>query len=245
MFSEAVTRPTGRIRPGSRGALNLPDVFSNAKPAQPLSSASVRESCWTSTSELCTGGGTQHRPPLHDEHGYTVHEATLLAADLISQGVDARRLLKEYTSYDTVGNAYFTLMSHAIPAKWSRVAVVTSDFHMPRSRALYSDIFSLGSAHLPDPYRAAITQPPANVLPPRFLLEFFAAPDEGALSPEVLKARRMREATSLAEWKQNFAKIDCLADFHRWLYATHKCYAVARQHEFAVSDIGDLDRQTY
>jgi hypothetical protein len=28
------------------------------------------------------------------------------------------------------------------------------------------------------------------------------------------------------------ATIASLADFHAWMYATHLCYSVARQHEF-------------
>lgn len=51
--------------------------------------------------------------------------------------------LQETASFDTVGNAYMSLCIHALPAAWRRLAVVTSDFHMPRSRALFADIFRL------------------------------------------------------------------------------------------------------
>jgi uncharacterized SAM-binding protein YcdF (DUF218 family) len=52
------------------------------------------------------------------------------------------------SSYDTVGNAYFSLAIHALPAGWRRLAVVTSDFHMPRSRALFAGVYRLGSRSL-------------------------------------------------------------------------------------------------
>ena len=34
------------------------------------------------------------------------------------QGIPAKNLLKEVSSYDTVGNAYFCLVIHALPAGW-------------------------------------------------------------------------------------------------------------------------------
>ena len=48
----------------------------------------------------------------------------------------------QVSSFDTVGNAYFALTIHAIPAGWRKVAVVTSAFHMPRTRALFEDLWS-------------------------------------------------------------------------------------------------------
>jgi uncharacterized SAM-binding protein YcdF (DUF218 family) len=56
--------------------------------------------------------------------------------------------LQEVSSFDTVGNAYFSLMIHVVPAGWRRLAVVTSDFHMPRSRALFADIYSMAGRSL-------------------------------------------------------------------------------------------------
>lgn len=61
--------------------------------------------------------------------------------------------LQEVSSYDTVGNAYFSLTIHALPSGWRRLAVVTSHFHMPRSRALFADLYQLaGSSLFNDPY---------------------------------------------------------------------------------------------
>jgi hypothetical protein len=67
--------------------------------------------------------------------------------------------LQETASYDTVGNTYFSLAIHALPAAWTRLAVVTSDFHMPRSRALFADIYRLaGSSLFGNPHRWATEQ---------------------------------------------------------------------------------------
>ena len=47
-----------------------------------------------------------------------------------------------------VGNAYFALTIHAIPAGWRRLAVVTSDFHMPRTRDLFEAAAGLAGREL-------------------------------------------------------------------------------------------------
>lgn len=95
---------------------------------------------------VCLGGGTPHKPPvLETSSGHVIHEATACAKFLLHAGLPATRILKEISSYDTVGNAFFSLTIHAIPGRWRRVAVVTSDFHMKRSAALFQHIWAAGA----------------------------------------------------------------------------------------------------
>ena len=54
---------------------------------------------------LLLGGGTPHKPPVLDARGHVVHEATACADYLIARGARAGDLLKEVSSYDTVGCA--------------------------------------------------------------------------------------------------------------------------------------------
>ena len=63
----------------------------------------------------------------------------------------------------------------------------------------------------------------------RFRLSFHAASDSGIFPPEVLAARRQREAESLADWERTAAAFAGLAGFHAWLHDQHLCYAVRRQ----------------
>lgn len=87
-----------------------------------------------------------------------MHESTSCAHYLLARGVLPRALLKEVSSYDTVGNAFFSLTIHALPAGWRRLAVVTSDFHMPRTAALFRDMYGLAGRELygqPDRCQAA------------------------------------------------------------------------------------------
>jgi uncharacterized SAM-binding protein YcdF (DUF218 family) len=90
--------------------------------------------------------GTPHKPPVISETGACVFEGVACADYLLAAGVAGDQLLKETASYDTIGNAYFSAMIHAWPRRWRRVAVVTSAFHMPRTRAIFDAVFRLVDA---------------------------------------------------------------------------------------------------
>jgi len=173
---------------------------------------------------LCTGGGTPHRPPFvaAGSGGYVVHEGTACCAYLErTHGVAATALLKESASYDTVGNAWFSLTAHAAPAGWRAPLVVTSAFHMPRSRACFEWVFGLT---------------PAAGGVPRFL----STPDRG-MAPDVAAARRAREQESLGALRRN-AEVRTLQAFHGWLHDTHMCYAVSRQNEWGAKPPAMADK---
>ena len=196
---------------------------------------------------------------MDESTGQVVHEGTAYAEYLIDVwGVPASSILKESSSYDTVGNGYFSAMIHAVPAGWKRVAVVTSDFHMPRSRAIFETVYEL--VH--------------RSLSVRIELEFVSVRDEGVVDGGVREVRVEKEAKSLETWRRNMEAIDDLPAFHAWwvlkrptigdrrrsktdahslalllpllpgafarslalslarLFSTHICYAVEKQHLF-------------
>ncbi|KAF5828380.1 DUF218 domain-containing protein [Dunaliella salina] len=169
---------------------------------------------------LCSGGGTPHKPPVLDQEGFVVHEATRCSDYLQTEKlVPAADILKEVSSYDTVGNAYFCLSIHAIPAQWKRLAVVTSSFHMPRSRALFEHMWCIAHASQ------------GVLLHARSELYFAEASDEGVFDRNVLEVRATKEREALNRWQQDSAHLPDLKHLHWWLHQTHRCYAVARQHE--------------
>ncbi|WIA12187.1 hypothetical protein OEZ85_012258 [Tetradesmus obliquus] len=175
---------------------------------------------------LCSGGGTPHKPSIIGSNRHVLHESTAMATYLMAAGVAPADILKETASYDTVGNTYFSLAIHALPAAWSRLAVVTSHFHMPRSRALFADIYRLaGSSMFGDPHR--------------FSLTFLSASDEGCFDDHVYSARLQKEAGSLAHWQGVAGGLRSLPELHGWLHSDHLCYAVQRQHEFGKRTIED------
>jgi hypothetical protein len=198
---------------------------------------------------LICGGGSPHGLPVLDEStGQVVHEGTAYAEYLMDRwDVPASCILKESSSYDTIGNGYFSAMIHAVPAGWKRVAVVTSDFHMPRSRAIFEKVYGLVEGSL----GVCIE------------LEFVSVTDDGIIEEKVREVRVEKEAQSVATWRKNMvrswlvhlcarrsswfsgpvthslaplqAAIDNLAEFHNWLHSTHTCYAVERQHLFGLN----------
>lgn len=184
------------------------------------------------------GAGTPHKPPPPDgDTGRALTEAKAAARYLLSNegggsGNGLRpglplppppwSILKEEASFDTVGNALFGLTTHALPAGWTRIAVVTSSFHMPRARAIFSKTFGLASeafrgsgrgcqsrrSGVGDSLRVASAPASAaagggggeegQILLPPFDLSFLATTDKYDLLEDVREARAAREAASTA-----------------------------------------------
>ena len=191
------------------------------------------------------GAGPPHKPPPHDPRsGRELWECTAGARYLrdahgldLGGGEGARgkgpstaaalpSVLKETASYDTVGNALFALTTHALPAGWARLAVVTSSWHAARAAAIFDRVFGLASRAFRPPGGGAAGEP--------FSLSYLATADDGSFPPDILAARAAREAASAAAWDEATARFETLAELHAWVHSTHLCYAAARQDEFGV-----------
>jgi hypothetical protein len=152
--------------------------------------------------------GTPHRPAPLDARGFPISEARAGAAYLIARGIDPRRILLEASSWDTIGNAWFSRVIHVIPRGFERLLVVNSAFHMPRTEAVFRWVYSLDA---PGPHCA---------------LTFDTVPDTG-IEPAILRARLAREAASLRVLNALRARITTLHHLHEWLYAEHGAYSAA------------------
>jgi len=97
---------------------------------------------------------------------------------------------------------------------------VTSKFHMRRVKAAFEWVWGmpLESSNHED------TQ-----------IRFVSTRDLG-LSEETLLAREEREIESEKQLRANAKMYDTPDKFAEWMFTTHKCYAVTRQHE-----IGDFE----
>jgi len=87
--------------------------------------------------------GTTHKPPPLDEHGFPIFESVAAASYLADHGIAPERILVEATSYDTIGNAYFSRVIHVDPAGFRRLLIITSAFHMPRTEAVFRWVYGL------------------------------------------------------------------------------------------------------
>eukprot|EP01025_Chloroclados_australasicus_P035965 TRINITY_DN36599_c0_g1_i1.p4 TRINITY_DN36599_c0_g1~~TRINITY_DN36599_c0_g1_i1.p4 ORF type:complete len:277 (-),score=9.70 TRINITY_DN36599_c0_g1_i1:1431-2261(-) len=168
---------------------------------------------------LLTGGGTPHKPAIVNNLGHVLHESTACGSYLQNKGIQAAKMYKEIQSYDTVGNGYFSALLHVLPAGWQTLAVITSDFHMARTKAIFDKIYRLVAQEFKNQQKW-------------YNLSYVNVSDEGIFEQDVLQARLAKEGTSCIQFEQDMQDITCLSEFHQWLHSTHLCYAVQRQHEF-------------
>lgn len=154
---------------------------------------------------ICLGGGTYHKPTMLNEHGRVVHECTACAKYLVSAGVDAQHIYKEWASYDTIANGLFAFQHFLVPLKIRSALVITSKFHMPRTRMIFEHMRDL---HKDVHYCA---------------LEFYSTQDR--MQADILNVRVQREALSEAKYSRDVrARYTTISDFLLWLYTKHACY---------------------
>lgn len=164
---------------------------------------------------IVLSAGTPHRPPPLDDHGYPVVEAMAEARYLLRRGVPQQRILTETASYDTIGNAYFSLAIHVLPRNFRHLLVITSDFHMARTQAIFEWIYGL--AGVPG-------------------LSFEAVPDIG-MDSAVLHARRAREADALAGLPLLQRRLRTVQELHQWLFTEHAAYSAGAQFRPSEDDV--------
>lgn len=68
-------------------------------------------------------------------------EAEAMKEYAISEGIPSDSILTEQESKDTLGNAYFTKVNILEPNNWKSVLVVTSDFHLERTKYIFDLVF--------------------------------------------------------------------------------------------------------
>lgn len=153
---------------------------------------------------ICLGGGTYHKPSPLNKDGFVMHESTVCVQYLINQGIPATSLMREWSSYDTIANAWFALMNYVIPFNYGKIIVITSDFHMERTREIFEWIWKIAGLS------------PLNIK--------FLEVDSIGLDDDIIQARKIRESDSLAKLKTMITNIDTLSKFANWFYHEHKAY---------------------
>jgi hypothetical protein len=131
------------------------------------------------------------------KQGSVVHECAVMARYLQLNGVSEKMILQESVSGDTIGNAYFARVIHTDPGGLKRLLIVTSQFHMPRTRAIFEWVFGLDDRG--------------------YDLEFLAIADDALAT----KDRLARERGQIRKVMNYRKRVQTLAQFHRWLFSAH------------------------
>jgi hypothetical protein len=176
------------------------------------------------TKIICLGGGSYHIPAICNSDGFIIHESTACAEYLINLGVDSKDVYKEWSSYDTIANGYFGFTNHIIPMNLKRILVITSDFHMDRSREIFDWINILHN----------------NIVD----IKYYRVTDD-ELDNDIISIRRFRERESLLNLKNYvIPKIKTIQEFHKWFYEEHKAYC-SNAHTIRESVVDEKTIKTY
>lgn len=189
--------PDGNLPPWSKARLNEASLHSNS-----------------TQFIFCLSGGTVHKPPPLDSKGFPIFESQAAADFLIQKGISPLKIRSEICSYDTIGNAYFSRLLFADPLECNNCLVITSEFHMPRTKAIFNWIYQLA------PLSKDIS------------LSYHSTSNTG-LAPQALNARIDREENSLKNIRKIQSQIKSLQDLHVWIYQEHQAYAAGLSPETA------------
>jgi hypothetical protein len=170
---------------------------------------------------IILGGGTYHKPPHMNRANFVIHESTMGAKYLMDHGVTPGNIYREWASYDTIANAYFGFLNFIKPLELRHVLVITSDFHMERSKLLFDwmlKLFYLKKEK--DPFKE-LEERESNPIPQLDYLEVSTK----YLDSEIMQARFQREQRSALNVKQGLIpRIANLQEFHEWFYQEHQAY---------------------
>lgn len=149
--------------------------------------------------------GTTHRSPPLDARGFPILESATSAQYLLEHGIDdPGRILLDGWSLDTIGNAFFARSMICEPMQLKSCCVVTSAFHMARTRAIFDWVFSLDGAE--------------------FGLDYLISPDVG-LDDEQHSARVLKEQNSLRDLRENtIPRVTTLGKLSSFLFGEHGAY---------------------
>ena len=148
-----------------------------------------------------TSGGTYHYPNPVDNLGFTIFECNLMVNFLLKNNIPEENIFREYSSYDTIGNAFFVKTLFTDIREWFDLIVITSDFHMPRSMEIFNYLFC--------------------ILDKRYKIQYLNCKNSVLFN---LNDRLLREEKSKCNFIENMKNINNLKEFHQWFYSTHECY---------------------
>ncbi|CAF0754595.1 unnamed protein product [Rotaria sordida] len=178
---------------------------------------------------LVLSRGTTHHPPILDKNLFPIDEASASAAYLIEHNIPSNKILIENWSLDTIGNAYFARQCILEPMELYRLAVITNDFHMSRTKLIFDWIFSLSNLTID---RCE-----------KYQIDYFTVNNQD-MTDEQLLARINKERVAYEDVKMKTQQITNLSQMAQFLFVEHGAYKAKRLHSRR-SQLDPLTASTY
>ena len=156
---------------------------------------------------ILSSAGTPHRKPFINSNGYHVYECDSMARYLIEKyKAPYTNIYREYMSYDTIGNAYFSKTIFIDRMNITNFCVITSEFHFNRSKTIFNHIFN-------------------NIENNKYNIEYIKTDNIGANSDDINK-RKLKEEASIKQFLINIKKynLNKESDIFNWLFTHHNAY---------------------
>ena len=197
----------------------------------------------------CLSAGTAHVPQLLGKDGLPIWESTSCAAYLANKHKLSRNVYVETTSYDTIGNAFFTRTSFTDINQWKNLLVVTNEFHMDRTIEIFDWIFT-GLDNDNDNIRGQKRKYSQYQHP--YQLYYLSSPNVG-LSAKAIEARHEKEIQStkmvrelLAPQYKTLSQVHWFLTHEHSLYTSNKLVERGRgRTDAADSKASDMVKQSY
>jgi hypothetical protein len=178
---------------------------------------------------LVLSRGTTHRPPLLDKNSFPIDEASASAAYLIEHNIPSDKILIENWSLDTIGNAYFARQCILEPMELHRLAIITNEFHMTRTKFIFDWIFSLTNS----------TEERCE----KYKIDYFTVNNQD-MTDEQLVARIEKERLACEDLKLKIQRIRNLSQMAQFLFIEHGAYKAKCLHSRR-SQLDSLTTSTY
>lgn len=177
--------------------------------------------------------GTTHKAPPLDTRHFPITEAAASAKYLVEKGIEASRVLIEGISLDTIGNAYFTRTTICDPMRLHKLVVVTSSFHMARTRAIFDWVFGVQFEGIGVGDRHRTNS-----------IEYIESENLG-MSDEMINARQSKEMQSLDKLRdETIPRYNTMEKVSSFLLQQHQAYNTqgVANYEFA-SDARTINKE--
>ncbi len=158
---------------------------------------------------VALSAGTTHKPLVCTAGGFPVFESVAAAQYLQGKNIPATRIYTETSSYDTIGNAFFSRVVFAEPYHIVQLHVITSEFHIKRTRLIFDWVYGLTPNH-------------------EYQISYTATANTG-VEPAVLEDRIKKEEQAIDSLSKLIERIDTLPEFMNWFYTEHAAYSVEGQ----------------